>query len=146
VAILFLGIGSGMKVAVIIFGTSWPILINTIHGVQSLDPVLLETGRTFNLGRWAFLQKIVFPAALPGIMTGLRISLAISLILGITVEMIAGRAGLGFLILDYERSFKYAEMYAGIALLGVIGFLLNSLMARVETRLVGWARRGALVG
>jgi len=144
-AILFLGIGSSMKVAVIIFGTIWPILLNTIQGVQGVDPVLIDTGRTFNLGRRDLLRKIIVPAAMPSIATGLRISLAISLILGITVEMIAGSAGLGFLILDYERSFKFAEMYAGIVSLGLIGLALNTVMARIERRYLGWARRAAAV-
>jgi ABC-type nitrate/sulfonate/bicarbonate transport system permease component len=139
VAILFLGIGSQMKVAVIVFGTVWPILLNTIQGVVQLDPVLIDTGRTFGLGRRDFLLKIVLPAAMPSIMTGLRISLAISLILGITVEMIAGSAGLGFLILDYERSFKYAEMYAGIVCLGFIGLALNAIMAKLQSRYLAWS-------
>ena len=114
VAILFLGIDERMKIAVVVFGSTLPILLNTIYGVRSVDLLLIDTGRTFNLSRLAFLRKIVIPAALPSIATGLRISLAISLILTITVEMIAGNSGLGFLILDYERSFRYAGVYAGV--------------------------------
>ena len=106
VAILFLGIDERMKIAVVVFGSTLPILLNTIYGVRSVDLLLIDTGRTFNLSRLAFLRKIVIPAALPSIATGLRISLAISLILTITVAMIAGNSGLGFLILDYERSFR----------------------------------------
>ena len=141
IAILFLGIDERMKLAVIMFGSLWPILLNTIHGVRSVDPLLIDTGRTFNLTGSAFLWKIVIPASLPHIATGLRISLAISLILTITVEMIAGSSGLGFLILDYERSFRYPPMYAGIVLLGLIGFLLNAVVVSVERRWLAWTRQ-----
>lgn len=141
VAILFLGIENQMKIAVIVFGSMWPILLNTMHGVQTIDPFLIDTGRTFNLSAWDFLRKITIPAALPNIATGLRISLAISLILTITVEMIAGSSGLGFLILDYERAFKYPPMYAGILALGLIGFIANSLFVRMEHRFLFWSRQ-----
>lgn len=141
VAILFLGIDERMKLAVIVFGSLWPILLNTIHGVRSVDPLLIDTGRTFNLTRYALLLKIIIPASLPSIATGLRISLAIALILTITVEMIAGNSGLGFLILDYERSFQYPQMYAGIVLIGIIGFTLNAIFVMLEQRWLAWANR-----
>lgn len=140
IAILFLGIDNEMKIAVIVFGSLWPILLNTIQGVQVIDPMLLETGRTLNLSKRQLLLKIILPASSPSIITGLRISLAISLILSITVEMIAGSSGLGFLILDYERSFKYAEMYAGIVSLGVIGLCLNAVFSALDRRYLAWAK------
>lgn len=140
VAILFLGIADGMKVAVVVFGCVWPILLNTIHGVQSIDAILVDTGRTLGLERGAFLRKIVLPAALPSIATGCRISLAIALILAITVEMIVGGPGLGYLILDFERSFRYADMYAGIFMLGLLGYGINWIFTRVDRRFLAWAR------
>lgn len=140
VAILFLGIGDSMKIAVVVFGSLWPILLNTIHGVHVTDPLLIDTGRTLNLSARQLVLKITLPAAAPSVATGLRIGLAISLILSITVEMIAGGPGLGFLILDFERSFKYAEMYSGIITLGVIGFCLNAAFTALDRRYLAWSK------
>jgi len=104
VAILFLGIGDSMIVAVTVYASLWPILVNTIDGVRRIERTLIDTGRTFGLGRRPMLWQIVLPAASPYIVTGLRISLSIALILVTTAEMIAGSRGLGFFILDEERS------------------------------------------
>jgi ABC-type nitrate/sulfonate/bicarbonate transport system permease component len=138
VAILFFGIFDSMKIFVISFACVWPILLNTIDGVKSIDRTLIETGMTFNLTKKQFLFKIVLPGASPNIVTGMRISLAISLILAITVEMISGNNGLGFFILDAERSFKYPEMYAGILLIGVIGYLINTIFLKSTNRVMEW--------
>lgn len=141
VALLFLGIGERLYLAVIAFGCCWPILLNTLHGVRSTDPLLVDTGRTLNLSRPRIVGSIVLPSAMPQIATGVRISLAISLILAITVEMITGSSGLGYLILDAERSFRYREMYAGIVLLGVVGLLINQAFHMLSRRFLGWAER-----
>jgi len=138
VAILFLGIYTKMKLAVIMYGALWPILINTFHGVRGIDPILIDTGRTFNLNKKQFLMKIIIPAASPNIATGMRISLAIALILAITVEMIAGSNGLGFYIIDWERSFHFKEMYAGIFALGILGYLINFAFIKIDSKVMRW--------
>lgn len=125
VAILFLGIHTEMKIAVIVFGCLWPILINTIDGVRGIDPVLLDTGRTLGLKSGRFFVEIVLKGASPYIVSGFRISLAISLILAVVTEMIAGNDGLGFFIMLSERSFKIDEMYAGLLAAGIMGLLIN---------------------
>src|SRR2546430_2335796 len=89
VAILLLGIGNSMIVAVTVYATMWPILINTVDRVRHIDRTLVATGRTFGLSRWRILQRIVLPAASPYVVTGLRIGLAIALILVTTAEMVA---------------------------------------------------------
>lgn len=138
IAILFLGIYTKMKLAVIIFGSVWPILINTLHGVQGIDTILVDTGRTFNLSKSQFMTKIVIPGASPSIATGMRISLAIALILAITVEMIAGSNGLGFYILEWERSFHFREMYAGIFALAILGYFINYLFLMIDRKVMKW--------
>jgi ABC-type nitrate/sulfonate/bicarbonate transport system permease component len=143
VAILVLGIGDGMIVAVTVYASLWPILINTIDGVKRIDPVLVQTGRIFGLGPWRLLRRVILPAASPYIVTGLRISLAIALILVTTAEMIAGGTGLGFFILDEERSLRNGNMYAGIILVSLLGYLLNRLFLLVEARVVRW-RKGMI--
>ena len=140
VAILLLGIGNPMMVAVTVYACAWPILINTIDGVRNIDRTLVDTGRTFGLGRWKILRRIALPAALPYIMTGLRVSLPIALILVTTAEMVVGGSGLGFFILDEERSFRTINMYAGIVLVALLGYALNRFFIIFESRAMAWHR------
>lgn len=140
VAILFLGIGDAMIIAVTVYASMWPILINTIDGVRNIDPLLVQTGKTFGLGRWRLLKRVILPGASPYIVTGLRISLAITLILVTTAEMIAGGKGLGFFILDEERSLRNSNMYAGIILVSLLGYLLNRLFLLLEARVLRWRK------
>jgi len=138
IAILFLGIGDEMKIFVIFFACLWPILINSMDGAKNIDPLIIDTAHTFDLNPRDFLFKIIIPASTPGIVTGMRISLAISLILAVTVEMIAGNDGLGFYILDMERSFKFPEMYAGIVFIGILGYILNNLFLKLTSGIMKW--------
>lgn len=141
VAIVFLGIHDKMKFAVITFGCLWPILLNTIQGVRSIDPVLIETARTLKVRGAKFFWEIIVKAASPYIVTGVRISLAIAMILAIVTEMIAGNSGLGFFILISERSFQFKEMYAGIIAIALTGYLLNQVFVLVVDRfLMRWYR------
>ena len=140
VAILLLGIGDGMIVAVMVYASMWPILINTIDGVKQIDPVLVQTGRVFGLGPWRLLRRVILPAASPSMVTGLRISLAIALILVTTAEMIAGGNGAGFLILDEERSLRHRHMYAGIMVVSLLGYVLNRLFLLVAARVMRWRK------
>lgn len=138
VAILFLGIDNEMKVFVIVVACLFPILLNTYGGVRGIDPVLIDTGRTFGLSRAKSLWQIVLPAALPSILTGMRISLGIALIVAVVAEMIAGNSGIGYFILDMQRIFRVPEMFAGIFTLGVLGFAINFIFLKIEGRLLHW--------
>ena len=140
VAILALGIGDSMIVAVTVYATVWPILINTLDGVRRIEKILLDTGRTFSLVRRQILWQIILPAASPYIVTGLRVGVSIALILVTTAEMIAGSKGLGFFILDEERSMNSAAMYGGILLVAALGYTLNRLFLVVEARTMRWHR------
>jgi ABC-type nitrate/sulfonate/bicarbonate transport system permease component len=138
VAILFLGIGNEMKVFVIFLACLFPILLNTYGGVRGIDPVLIDTGRTFGVSRLKALWQIVLPAAMPSIMTGMRISLGIALIVSVVAEMIAGNSGIGYFILDMQRVFRVPEMFAGIFTLGILGFAINFIFLKIEGRLLHW--------
>jgi ABC-type nitrate/sulfonate/bicarbonate transport system permease component len=140
VAILSLGIGDAMIIAVTVYATVWPILINTIDGVTHIDRTLIDTGRTFGLNRRQILRRVVLPAALPYVVTGLRIGLSIALILVTTAEMVAGSKGLGFFILDEERSMHSSAMYAGVILVAVLGYALNRLFLLWESKAMRWRR------
>ena len=106
--------------------------------MRSIDPTLIDTGRTFGLSSWRILWQIILPGASPYIVTGLRIGLSIALILVTTAEMIAGSKGLGFFILDEERAMNSANMYAGIVVVALMGYALNRLFLLLESRAMKW--------
>lgn len=141
VLMLFLGIDNTMKVTAIVLSTFFPVLINTIQGVRGVDPVLIATGRTFGMSRLAMLRKIIFPAAFPYILAGMRIAVAIALLVTILAEMLAGTVGLGYVIMENQRSFMIREMYSWLVILAVLGLVLNSAMNLAERRLAPWLEK-----
>jgi ABC-type nitrate/sulfonate/bicarbonate transport system permease component len=138
VLVLFVGIGHEMKVVLIMVASLFPILLNTYGGVRAIDPVQFDTARTLGLTTLQTLREVVLPAASPQILTGMRISLAISLILAILSEMIVSNDGLGYFTLLAERTFKVPDMYAGIFTLALFGYVLNRLFLMGESRLIRW--------
>jgi sulfonate transport system permease protein len=138
VAILFLGLSNEMSVSVIAFGAIWPVLLSSIYGFGSLQVRLREVSAALGLGRIEFLRKIAFPAALPDILSGVRVSLAICLILAVVTEMQASLPGLGRDIFFAQRNFRSADLYAGLIMLGAIGFIVNYALLMVEQRLLRW--------
>jgi ABC-type nitrate/sulfonate/bicarbonate transport system permease component len=140
-AILFLGLGNEMKYFVIFFACFFPILLNTQSGVRAIDPVQINTGRTFGLSRLQIVRKIILPGSLPSILTGMRISLGIALIVVVVSEMVASNNGIGYFILNAQRFFNVPEMFAGIFSLAVVAYLLNVLFVRFESRILRWRIR-----
>ncbi|WP_017544658.1 ABC transporter permease [Nocardiopsis prasina] len=129
-----------MRVLLIAFGTSWPILINTIEGVRSIDPLKHATARVFGVPLHTRLTRIVLPGASQKILAGVRTALALGLILMVISEMVAATGGIGYHIVQAQRGFQILDMWAGIALLGVLGYLLNLALTLVEHRLLAWHR------
>ena len=138
VLVLFVGIGHEMKVVLILVASFFPILLNTYSGVRAIDRVQFDTARTLGLTTMQTLRELVLPAASPQILTGMRISLAISLILAILGEMIVSSDGLGYFTLLAQRTFKIPDMYAGIFTLALFGYVLNRLFLLGEARLIRW--------
>jgi len=138
VLVLFVGIGHEMKVLLILLASFFPILLNTYSGVRAIDRVQFDTARTLGLTTMQTFRDLVLPAASPQILTGMRISLAISLILAILGEMIVSNDGLGYFTLLAQRTFKIPDMYAGIFTLALFGYVLNRLFLLVEARLIRW--------
>jgi ABC-type nitrate/sulfonate/bicarbonate transport system permease component len=138
VLILFAGLGNEMKALVIVFGCIWPVLLNTVAGVRALDEVLAETVRSYRIGRFARLWHYVLPGASPQIFTGLRQALSIGIILMVVSEMFAAKDGIGFVLVQYQRTFAIPEMWSGIILLGIIGIVLSLLFRAIEAWLLGW--------
>jgi sulfonate transport system permease protein len=142
VAIALLGLTQGMALFVIAFGSIWPVLLATIHGFAAVEPRLNEVARALQMSRLAAIFKIGLPSASPDILAGMRLSLTVALILAVVCEMLAGLDGLGHWVLLSARSFRSADLFAGVILLGVIGYLTSQGMAIVERRLLRWRGRG----
>jgi ABC-type nitrate/sulfonate/bicarbonate transport system permease component len=138
ILILFAGVDNRMKILVIISGCLWPILLNTVEGVRGIDPVLRDTARVYRLGRWNRTVHLVLRGASPQIVTGARQALSIGIILMVISEMFAASNGLGFAIIQFERSFAVAEMWTGIIMLGLIGIVLAQIFRLVERRMLAW--------
>lgn len=138
VLMLFAGIGDTMKVLVIVSGCLWPILLNTVEGVRAVDEVLVETARCYGVRGPARLWHLVLRSASPQIVTGMRQGLSVGIILMVISEMFAASNGLGFTIIQFQRTFAVTEMWTGILLLGVLGFLLALLMRLFEQRVLKW--------
>jgi ABC-type nitrate/sulfonate/bicarbonate transport system permease component len=138
VALLFFGLEDEMKIFVIFFSCAWPILLNTLDGVRNIDPLLLNTARTFGLSRAKIIWQVVLPACSPQIITGLRISLPITLILVVISEMVGSTDGIGYFILDAQRRFRVVQMYAGMLALAILGYGLNWLFNVAHRTLLAW--------
>ncbi|HEY9306416.1 MAG TPA: ABC transporter permease [Microbacterium sp.] len=138
IAVVLMGPTDGMKVVVIIIGSVWPILLNTIEGVRATDSVMTETARSFALRPTERLRFLTLPSASPRIMAGVRQSLSIALILMVISEMFYSSSGLGFKIVYFQRNYLIAEMWSGILLLGLIGILLAAIFSVVERRVLRW--------
>lgn len=138
VFVLVLGIGETSKVAIVLFACFFPILLSTISGVATVDPQLLRSARVLGLSPVTTFRKIVFPAAVPTIFTGIRISGAAAILVLIAAEMIGATAGLGFLINYSQYNFLIPQMYAGILATSLVGLTVNYGLVALERRFSRW--------
>jgi len=138
ILILIFGIEDTMKILVIAFGCTWPVLLNTAEGVRAVDTVLSDTACTYRISGTARLRHLILPAASPQIAAGLRQGLSVAIILMVISELFAASDGLGFAIVQAQRSFALPEMWAGMLMLGLLGFLLSLLFRLVESRWLAW--------
>jgi len=136
--ILFLGIDNQMKIAFVLFGGIWPIIINTFFAIRDIDPIYLKVAKNLQLTRSDTLLKIIYPLASPAIFTGIKISLSLCLILTIICEMVIGNKGLGFLINYSKRIGDYDAMFAAILVIAIIGWLINLIFRFADKRLLSW--------
>jgi ABC-type nitrate/sulfonate/bicarbonate transport system permease component len=140
VFILLLGTETTMRITLIAFGCVWPVLLNTVEGTRTVDPVQVDTALAFRLPRRALLWRIILPAAMPKIFAGMRISLALAVILMVVSELVASTNGIGYRIQNAQIMFLLTDMWCGIALLAVIGYALNRLLLKIEDRALTWHR------
>jgi ABC-type nitrate/sulfonate/bicarbonate transport system permease component len=139
--ILLLGLGAPMKIVLVFLGAVFPILINTIQGVRSVDPVLIDVARTFRRGVPSTVLGVILPACLPIILSGMRVSLGLGLVLVVLAEMLTGAQGLGAQIVDAQRAFRVHEMYAWTVILATLGLVLALAFNWSEERLIFWSSR-----
>jgi len=138
ILMLFAGIGDTMKVLVIVSGCIWPVLLNTVEGVRAVDEVLRDTSRSYGITGASRLRHLVLRSASPQIITGMRQSLSLAIILMVISEMFAANNGLGFTIVQFQRGFAIPEMWTGIIVLGLVGIIFSMLFGLVERRALGW--------
>ena len=139
-AILVMGVGSSMKIFIIAFVCLWPILLNTIDGVTGVDPTLRETTRVYGISGRDRLRRVMLPAASPQIFAGLRTAVSLALILMVISEMVASTNGIGYFVLQSQRTFAIPEMWSGILLLGILGYAFNGAFVLIERRVLRWHR------
>jgi len=136
--IAFLGIGEVSKIVFIFFVTQWPILFNTVAGITNVDPILVKVAKTAGLGRFAVFQKVLLPASLPTVFTGIRMAAVFSLFMLIGAEMLGSTAGLGYMIMQAEGIMNYPTMYVGIVVVAMLGIIFMYSITLVEKRLTRW--------
>ena len=138
VFVLLLGIGETSKISIVLYACVWPILLNTISGVRSVDPLLIKSARSLGLRPVRMFQKVVLPAAVPTVFTGIRLAGAYSILILIAAEMVGAKAGLGYLINYAQYNFAVPDMYAGIITISAVGLLVNQLLVQLERRFSTW--------
>src|SRR5204863_3105023 len=127
-----------MRLFILALASLFRVLLHTYSGVRSVDPIQLQPARTFGVSGRKLLWQVVLPASSPYIFTGMRISLAVALIVMVISEMVAASSGIGYFILSAQRGFKIREMFAGVLTLAVLGYVLNRLFLIIENRVLAW--------
>lgn len=136
--ILWLGIGEQTKVTLIAVGTFWSVLLNTIHGIQSVDYKLLEVAKVLKKSKISVIFQVIVPSAVPSIITGLRLGFGVAWSCVVAAEMIAASKGMGYMITYARETSKPAEVLVGVFTIGLIGLLIDAILLRVQKRLVRW--------
>jgi ABC-type nitrate/sulfonate/bicarbonate transport system permease component len=140
IPLLFLTLGTTLKSEVFLaaFGAFWPLLVQTMYGVRDVDPVAIDTARSFQVGRLERLYRITLPSAVPYIATGLRISSTVALILAFTAELFMGTPGLGQAV-NYAQAYALTpQLYAYAVATGFLGVAIHLAFATIERRALRW--------
>jgi ABC-type nitrate/sulfonate/bicarbonate transport system permease component len=138
IAILVAGLGTEMTAWLVAFAAFWPVFINTRYAAGSVDPQFVDTARSMGIGPWGRVRRVVLPSVAPGISTGVRISAGVAIVATISVELVAGTGGLGGFVLKAEQGGATAQLYAGLVVGGLIGWLLNIALSELTRRLIPW--------
>jgi ABC-type nitrate/sulfonate/bicarbonate transport system permease component len=137
-AVLLYGTGMRATLLLVVYASFWQVLVQVLYGVADVDPVARDTARSFRFSRWSRIRTVIWPTALPYVMTGFRLAAAVALILEITGELIIGSPGLGSTIAVAQSSGAVATMYALVLVTGLIGVVVNVAARAVERRVLRW--------
>lgn len=137
-AVLLFGVKIESSLLLIVYASFWQVLIQVLYGVADVDMVANNTAKTYGLGRMARIRYVVFPTALPYLMTGVRLAAAVALVLAITAELVIGSPGLGREIALAQSGGAISGMYALVLATGLIGVLINIVMRQIEKRILAW--------
>lgn len=137
-AVLLLGVGMESALLLIVYACFWQVLIQVLYGVADVDSVAMNTARSYGLGAFARVRYVVFPTALPYLMTGIRLAAAVALILAITAQLIIGSPGLGAEIAKAQSGGAYVSMYSLVLATGLLGVLINLVMRVIERQILSW--------
>jgi ABC-type nitrate/sulfonate/bicarbonate transport system permease component len=138
IVVLMTGAGFESKLFLATFAATWPLLIQTVYGMQDADPIGRETARAFQVGRMDRLARVTLPGAMPYVATGLRLASSVALTLTVTAEIVIGAGGLGRSIAVASEGGDAQRMYALIAVTGIVGGTQNAALARFERRVLHW--------
>lgn len=136
--VIWFGIDETSKYALIAFGTFTPTVVATYGAVDNVDRSLIRMGQSFGLSWWSIVRKIVLPGAFPAILSGLRVSISIAIILLVAAEMLGAEYGVGSYILEAGALYDLERLFAGVTILSIMGLILNWLIGLVEKRFLGW--------
>jgi ABC-type nitrate/sulfonate/bicarbonate transport system permease component len=136
--IVWVGIGESSKVGFIAYATFFPMFVTTVHGVAQLDTRLLRAAQSLGAGRRALFFRVILPAALPEILTGLRLGVALAFFVIVIAEFVGAERGLGYLINDGRNFFLVPQMLGAAVLLGLLGYAGNGAVRLLERRVLRW--------
>ena len=128
IAIIAFGVGNNPVIFLIAIAAVWPMIINTAHGVSSLDQRWIRAARTLGANEWKLVRMVILPAVVPDMLTGLRLAVGLAWVILVPAEMLGVSDGLGYYILDTRDRFNYGELMAVILIIGVIGYALDQLI------------------
>ncbi|MCW2835039.1 MAG: binding-protein-dependent transport system inner rane component [Nocardioides sp.] len=136
--VLMFGTRMQGTLVLVVYASLWQVLIQVLYGVQDVDPVVRETARSYRFGRMAQVRHVVWPTALPFVMTGFRLAATVALVLTITAELVIGSPGIGKQIAVAQSSGAVATMYSLVIVTGALGVLVNLLARALERRVLAW--------
>jgi NitT/TauT family transport system permease protein len=137
-ALLIFGLGEASKIFMVALGVFFPVVINSTTGVLGISKIYLDVGQNFRASRWNMFKTIALPGALPVILTGIRLGLGLGLILISIAEMVGAKRGLGYMIWASWETFSVEQMYVGLFVIALIGFVLTVALGQLEKVLVPW--------
>ncbi|WP_432974081.1 ABC transporter permease [Dactylosporangium sp. CA-233914] len=137
-AIVVIGLGPQMKISVVAFSVFWIILVNTMYGVRSVEPLTLKVARALHFGRLETIRRVLLPATLPYVVTGIRVATGIAFVVTLSAELLGATSGVGTVLVSYQEAQRVDSVYAGVLAVSITGMVLNISAQLVERRVIRW--------